>query len=141
MIFSIILFNKPYGKVREYLSATIPVCSDTMTYEEFASDLPRENKVSFYSIEENQGFIDRFNVIQEMKQLGKGAYRADLSERITKQVALYADRFNKGLSAYLAPPEESIGFLIPRTEKGHFTSSGSTISNHCCPVNFHRSES
>jgi hypothetical protein len=99
-----------------------------MNYEEFSSNLPANNRVSFASVEETQEVMDRLGVNQQMKQLGKGTFHADMSARATKGVALFADRFNKGLSIYLTPPTENIGLLIPRTARETFIASGSTMS-------------
>jgi AraC-like DNA-binding protein len=100
-----------------------------MTYENFISTLPRDNRVSFDSVEETQEVMDSLGVNQQMKQLGRGAFQGDMSVRVTKDAELFADRFNKGLSIYLAPPAERIGFFIPHTIRGSFTVSGSTISD------------
>ncbi len=73
--------------------------------------------------------MDSLGVNQQMKQLGRGEFQGDMSVRVTKDAELFADRFNKGLSIYLAPAAERIGFFIPHTIRGSFTVSGSTISN------------
>lgn len=100
-----------------------------MNYEKFMSDLPRDNRVTFGSAEETQEILSNLGVDQDMKQLGKGVYRADMSVRSTKQMELYADRYSKAVSMYLEPPAESIGLLIPRTVNGIFQASGSNVSN------------
>jgi AraC-like DNA-binding protein len=99
-----------------------------MTYEKFTSSLPANNRVSFASAEETQEVMDNLGVNQQMKQLGKGCFKADMSARATKGVALFADRFNKGLSISLTPPAENIGLLIPRVARESFIASGSTMS-------------
>jgi AraC-like DNA-binding protein len=100
-----------------------------MNYESFVSDLPRDNRISFDSVEENQELMARLGVNQDIKQLGKGVFYADMSVRTTKQVELFADRFNKAVSIYLEPPADTIGFLIPRTVSGNFIASGTDVSN------------
>jgi len=100
-----------------------------MTYENFVSDLPRDNRISFDSVEENQVFMASLGINQDMKQLGKGVFRADMSERNTKQVELFADRFSTAVSMYLEAPADTIGFLIPRTVSGNFFASGTNVSN------------
>lgn len=100
-----------------------------MVYENFVSDLPGDNRVTFGSAEETQEVMASLGVDQDMKQLGKGVYRADMSVRPTKQVELYADRFSKAVSMYLEPPAGSIGLLIPRTVSGIFHASGTNVSN------------
>jgi AraC family transcriptional regulator, ethanolamine operon transcriptional activator len=100
-----------------------------MNYENFVSDLPRDNRISFDSVEENQEFMASLGINQDMKQLGKGVFRADMSERNTKQVELFADRFSTAVSMYLEAPADTIGFVIPRTTSGTFNASGSKISN------------
>jgi AraC-like DNA-binding protein len=100
-----------------------------MNYEEFSSNLPANNRVSFTSVEETQEVMDSLDVCQEMEQTSRGVYRADMSVRHTKQVGLFADRFSKCLSIHLEPPPGTIGLLIPRTPIGTFFASGSKISN------------
>ena len=107
----------------------LSICGNTMNYENFVSDLPRDNRISFDSVEENQEFMASLGINQDMKQLGKGVFRADMSERNTKQVELFADRFSTAVSMYLEAPADTIGFVIPRTTSGTFNASGSKISN------------
>jgi hypothetical protein len=45
-----------------------------MTYENFVSNLPRDNRVSFDSVEENQEILASLGVNQDMKQLGKARF-------------------------------------------------------------------
>ena len=52
-----------------------------MNYEEFASDLPLHRTTVFTSAEENQEVMQRLGVNQEVRQLGKGKFRADLAVR------------------------------------------------------------
>jgi AraC-like DNA-binding protein len=103
--------------------------SKSMNYEKFVFDLPRENRVSFDSLEETQEAMDDLDVCQEMRQLGTGVYQCDMSVRLTKDAGLFADRFSKGQSIHLEPPAGSIGLFIPRTAGGTFVASGSKISN------------
>ncbi len=56
-----------------------------MDYREFVSDLPQGRTIVFNSVEENEETMRRYGVNQELRQLGKGRFRADLAVRSTAQ--------------------------------------------------------
>ena len=111
-----------------------------MDYMEFASDLPLNRTFMFSSAEENEETLKRWGVTQTMRQLGTGTFRSDLAVRITPQVELYADRFNKAVSMCLAPAKDTVGILIPRSESGKFLLCGQDIGNEKLVVIPHGSE-
>ena len=100
-----------------------------MKYDQFSSDLPKEKAISFTSVEENQEVMARLGVDQDIKQLGRGKFRADMCVRDTQQAGLFCDRFSQAVSMYLEPPAGTAGFLIPRSASGKFFASGADVSN------------
>lgn len=73
--------------------------------------------------------MERLDVTQEVRQIGKGGFRAGLSMRSSAQADLYADRFSKAISMYLEPPAGTVGLLFPRSVNGKFLASGAITSN------------
>jgi AraC-like DNA-binding protein len=100
-----------------------------MTYEEFASDLPLHRTIVFTSAEENEETMQRYGVNQEVRQLGKGRFRAHLAVRSTEQAELFSDRFSTAVSMRLEPPAGTVGFLFPRGASGKFLASGENVAN------------
>ena len=92
-----------------------------MNYDSFAMDLPAERTLSFNSAEENEEFMLRVDVNQEMRQLRRGAFRSDLAFRETETVDLYADRFSSACRIFLEPPPGMIGLLFPRSTGAPFS--------------------
>lgn len=48
-----------------------------MDYNEFTSDLPLNGRISFSSTEENEEVMQHYGINQQVRQLGKGGFRAD----------------------------------------------------------------
>ena len=107
-----------------------------MTFDQFASDLPRDRTTWFDSAEENEEAMRKQEVTQELKQLGRGTFRCAVVSNETERVALFADRFNQALTMYLAPPVDTVGILIPRTIHGDFGVSGTNAGNEKLAVVF-----
>lgn len=101
-----------------------------MNFEEFASDLPRHRAVRFSSAEENEEAMRDEGVTQELRQLGRGRFHCEMVSNETEKVALFADRFNKAFTMYLAPPIDTVGILIPRTVSGDFHASGENLGEN-----------
>ena len=99
-----------------------------MTYEEFASDLPRHRMV-FSSAEETEETMRCMGVRQEMRQLGRGAYRSEMAVRTSEDADFYADRFNKACSIFLEAPADTVGLLIFRSANGPLLASGNNVAN------------
>jgi len=100
-----------------------------MTYEEFASDLPRDRTVSFTSAEEMEEELLRSGVYQPIRQMGKGKFRSHLAVLSTEQGDLFSDRYNVAISLYLEPLAGSVGILFPRSASGDFRASGCNVGN------------
>ena len=65
-----------------------------MDYMEFASDLPLHQTIMFSSAEENKETMKRWDVSQEIRQIGTGKFRSDLVERQAKILATDCRRVN-----------------------------------------------
>jgi AraC-like DNA-binding protein len=100
-----------------------------MDYAEFAADLPADRKISLSCAEENEEVLGRLGVTQEERQIGPGQFHSDMAFASTDQVGLFSDRFATAVSLYCEPPEDSVGFLIPRCAEGHFLANGVGVNN------------
>lgn len=100
-----------------------------MEYNEFASDLPMCDRISFSSPEENEEVMQSYDVNQQVRQLGKGSFRADCAMLETDQALLAADRFNQACSMYLEPPPGTVALLVFRSAGEKFISSGESVAN------------
>ena len=83
-----------------------------MNYAEFASDLPLSGRNSFSSPEENEEVMQCYGINQQVRQLGKGGFRADCAMLETRHAILTADRFSQACSVYLEPPPDMVVLLI-----------------------------
>jgi len=100
-----------------------------MSYQAFASDLPRDRTITFRSAEEVEETFLQLGVNQETRQLGRGSFRSDLAARSTGQVELFADRYSKACRMYLEPPAGMVGLLFFRSANGRLLASGANVAN------------
>lgn len=100
-----------------------------MNYAEFASDLPVSGRISFASPEENEEIMRSYGINQQVRQLGKGCFRADCAMLDTRHGIFSADRFNQACSVYLEPPAGMVAFLMFRAAGGQVLASGETVAN------------
>jgi AraC-like DNA-binding protein len=100
-----------------------------MDYDKFASDLRSSNAVSFSSAEENEEFMRRLGVTQQVRQLGKGAFHAHFAMINTDQTVLVADRFSQACSVYLEPADSTVGLLMFSSAAGELLVSGKDAGN------------
>ena len=100
-----------------------------MNYAEFASDLPLSDRILFSSPEENEEIMRRYGINQQVRQIGKGGFRADCAMLDTSHAILSADRFSQACSVYLEPPPGMVIFLMFRTAGGQVLASGETVAN------------
>jgi AraC-like DNA-binding protein len=100
-----------------------------MNYEAFNIDLPAERTISFRSAEENEEFLLRMDVNQEMRQLRRGPFRSDLTFRSAGMADLYADRFSSACRMYLEPPPGMVGLLWLRSAGAPLLASGVDAAN------------
>ena len=107
-----------------------------MTFDQFESDLPRHCRITFSSAEENEEAMRDHGVTQELRQLGSGRFRCSMVTNETEQVDLFSDRFNKAFTMYLAPPADTVAFLISRSASGEFYASGDNLGNEKLAILF-----
>jgi AraC-like DNA-binding protein len=100
-----------------------------MNYQSFASDLPRDRTITFRSAEEVEETFLQLGVNQQMRQLGRGSFRSDLTARSAGQVELFADRYSKSCRMYLEPPQGMVGLLFFRSARGRVLASGASVAN------------
>lgn len=100
-----------------------------MGYEEFVSDLPLRGRISFSSAEENEEAMRRYDINQQVRQIGRGSFRSDMAMCETDQAFLIADRFNQSSSLYLEPPSGMVIFVVFRSAGGRFLASGESVGN------------
>ena len=101
-----------------------------MNYAEFASDLPLNDRISFSSPEENEEIMRRYGINQQVRQLGKGGFRAECAMLETPHAILSADRFNQACSVYLEPPPGMVVFLMFRAAGRQLLASGEAVANN-----------
>ena len=100
-----------------------------MDYSEFAADLPLSGRISFSLPEENEEFMQHNGINQEVRQIGKGSFRADYVMLETDQAILAADRFSQACSVYLEPPPGTVALLVFRSADSQFLASGENVAN------------
>jgi AraC-like DNA-binding protein len=100
-----------------------------MSYQAFASDLPKDRTITFRSAEEVEETFLQLGVNQETRQLGRGRFRSELAASSTEQADLFADRYSKACRMYLAPPPGMVGLLFFRSANGRFLASGANVAN------------
>lgn len=100
-----------------------------MEYDVFASDLPSSGRISFSSVEENEEVMQRYGINQQVRQRGKGSFRADYAMLENSQAILTADRFNKACSVYLEPPLDTVTLLVFRSAGRQLLASGKNVAN------------
>jgi AraC-like DNA-binding protein len=100
-----------------------------MTYSEFAADLSVRRTISFSSVEENEETMRRLGVNQQIRQLGKGPFRADLAVESTEHAEFYSDRFSTAFTMALEPPAGSVGVLFLRSARDHVLVCGEKVAD------------
>lgn len=100
-----------------------------MDYEQFRSDLPADRTIVFSSAEENEETMRRLGVNQQVRQLGRGKFRADMVVRNAGEVTVFSDRFSRAISMYLEPPKGMVGLLFFLSANGQFRASGENVAN------------
>ena len=101
-----------------------------MNFETIAANLPSDRKIEFGSVEENEEFMLRQGVNQEMRQLRKGRFQSALALRSTESAILYADRFSAACRMYLEAPPGIAGFVWLRSPDTPVLASGVNAANN-----------
>ena len=100
-----------------------------MEFEEFSATLPRERAVEFTSPEELEEAFRPDGIEQPTRQLEKGDFRVRLATSQTNYAELFSDRYSTAVSMQLAPQENSVGLVFPRSASGHFLANGEDVGN------------
>ena len=100
-----------------------------MNFETVIADLPSERIIEFGSAEENEEFMQRQGVNQEMRQLRKGSFQSALAFRSTESAELYADRFSAACRMYLEAPPGMAGLVWVRSTGAPALASGTNVAN------------
>ena len=100
-----------------------------MNYRTFSSDIPRHRAVTFGSAEEVEETFLNLGVSQEMQQLGRGSFQADLALRSTEFADLFADRYSKSCRMNLETTPGMVGFLFYRSANGKLLADGANVAN------------
>jgi AraC-like DNA-binding protein len=100
-----------------------------MNFETIIADLPSERIIEFSSAEENEEFMLRQGVNQEMRQLRKGPFQSALAFRSTESADLYADRFSAACRMYLECPPGKAGLVWLRGASEPVLASGCAATN------------
>ena len=100
-----------------------------MNFETIIADLPSKRIIEFGSVEENEEFMLRQGVNQEMRQLRKGSFQSALALRSTELADLYADRFSGACRMYLEAPPGIAGLVWMRSTGAPALASGADAAN------------
>jgi len=100
-----------------------------MNFETLIAVLPSERTIEFGSVEENEEFMLRNGVNQEMCQLRKGPFQSALALRSTEYASLYADRFSAACRMYLESPPGMAGLVWIRSAGAPALASGTDVAN------------
>jgi AraC-like DNA-binding protein len=101
-----------------------------MNYRTFSSDIPRHRAITFSSVEEVEETFLNMGIHQEMQQLGRGSFQADLAVRSTELADLFADRYSKACRMKLESPPDTVGLLFFRSANDKLLASGANVANN-----------
>jgi AraC-like DNA-binding protein len=101
-----------------------------MNFETIIADLPSERIIEFSSAEENEEFMVRQGVSQEMRQLRRGPFHSALAFRGTESADLYADRFSSACRMYLEAPPGKVGLIWMRSPVAPVLASGVDVAGN-----------
>ena len=100
-----------------------------MSYQTFSSDIPRHRAITFTSAEQVEETFLNLGIHQEMQQLGRGSFQADLTLRSTELADLFADRYSKACRMKLESPPDMVGLFFFRSANGKLLASGANVAN------------
>ena len=100
-----------------------------MEYEQFAQD-PLHRPLHFTTAEEIEQAMRLYGLTSyELRQLGTGPFLSDWAVLEKDGVELFSDRYNKGFSLLLHPPEDMVGLLFAVSANGALLASGHNVAN------------
>ncbi len=101
-----------------------------MTYEEYAADLTSHPSVRFHSAEETEEALKGMVFSNyELRQLGRGSFRCDLTATLTSEGLALSQRFERGFYTPLHTPDGMVSLLAASTAGGDVIASGDAVSN------------
>ena len=102
-----------------------------MDYHDFARDAVLHRPLHFTSVEQLEEVLTRDYGFSgyELRQLGAGSFQSHWAMLETNGVELFSDRYNKGFSLVLHPPENMVGLLFGVSASGTLLASGHNIAN------------
>jgi len=100
-----------------------------MNYRMFSSDIPKHRAITFTSAEQVEETFLNMGIHQEMQQLGRGSFQADLTARSTELADLFADRYSKACRMKLESPPDMVGLLFFRSANAKLLASGANVAN------------
>jgi AraC-like DNA-binding protein len=100
-----------------------------MNYQNFSADIPSHRAITFGSAEEIEETFLNMEIRQEMQQLGRGGFQADMAARSTGLADLVADRYSKACRMQLSPPPDTIALVFYRSVNGKLLASGANVAN------------
>jgi len=100
-----------------------------MNFETIIAGLPAERTIKFSCAEENEEFMRRHGVKQEVSQLRRGSLQSALAMRGTESADLYADRFSAACQMYLESPPGKAGLMWLRSTGAPALASGVDAAN------------
>ena len=101
----------------------------TMTFEEFAADLPPGRTEWFTSPAALEKALKDFGVYQPTRQTKRGEFHAGLAFRSAPRADLFADRYSTALSLNLEAPPKAVSVLLPKSANGHFIANGINLAD------------
>ncbi len=101
-----------------------------MNYDEFAADLTSHHCARTHSLEETEAAFRRLGFSKyELRQLGLGSFRCDLSAILTTEGVAVSQRFERRFYTPLHTPDGMVSLIIGRTAGGDLFASGDVFSN------------
>ena len=101
-----------------------------MSYEEFAADLTSSRSVRFHSAEETEEALNGLGFSNyELRQLGRGSFRCDLTGILTSEGLALSQRFERRFYSPLHTPDGMVSLIAASTAGPDVIASGDAVSN------------
>jgi AraC-like DNA-binding protein len=84
--------------------------------------------MTFSSAEENEEAMRRLGVPQQIRQLGKGTFRAGMAVESTEHAEFYSNRFSTAFTMALEPPAGCVGVAFLRGSRGPVLVCGEEVA-------------
>ncbi len=101
-----------------------------MNYDEFTADLTSRHVARTHSLEETEAAFRRLGFSKyELRQLGRGPFRSNLSAILTTEGVAVSQRFERRFYTPLHTPDGMVSLIIGSTAGGDLFASGDVVSN------------